>query len=61
MHSGVQSVWAATAVSLAIIGLIAFIVWRLGKGGEHQGLVRVLIAAGAAIAALPAIIDALQR
>jgi hypothetical protein len=61
MHPDQQSVWAATAVSLAIIGLIAFIVWRLGRGGEHKGIVRVLVATGVAIAALPAIIDALQR
>jgi hypothetical protein len=49
-------VWAAAAICIAFIGLIAFIVWRLAAVGGHKGLVGVLIALGVAFAALPPVI-----
>ncbi|MEU0886238.1 hypothetical protein ABZ345_47360 [Lentzea sp. NPDC005914] len=60
MHSDHQVVWAAVVVSLAIIVLIGFVVWRLGTVGRYRGLVRVLAVVAVAIAVIPAVIDALQ-
>lgn len=61
MKTDPNVVWAAAAVSMAFIGLIAFVVRQLVVARQHKGLVNVLIALGISFAALPPVIYALSR